>query len=115
MRQDERRLFFPFLYQPLASARLIGKTPPMMSSFTIEFIGMVAATLTTACWIPQAMRTIRTKNTGGISLISQLLLVAGIGLWLVYGLAIGSWPLIIANAITFLMVSIVLALKIRYG
>lgn len=87
----------------------------MSSSILIESIGMVAAILTTACWVPQAIRTIRTKDTRGISLWAQGLLAAGIALWLVYGLAIGSWPLILANAVTFLLVATILTLKLRYG
>ncbi|MGL4727568.1 MAG: SemiSWEET transporter [Bosea sp. (in: a-proteobacteria)] len=87
----------------------------MMSPATIEIIGMVAAVLTTACWVPQAVRTIRTKETRGISLWAQILLVCGIALWLVYGLLIMSWPLIFANTVTFGLVAIILTLKLRYG
>jgi MtN3 and saliva related transmembrane protein len=87
----------------------------MTSSLLIEAIGMLAALLTTACWVPQAVRTIRTKETRGISLWAQMLLVAGIALWLVYGLAIGSWPLIASNAVTFFLVATILTLKLRHG
>jgi MtN3 and saliva related transmembrane protein len=86
-----------------------------MTPATVEFIGMAAAVLTTACWVPQAVRTIRTRDTRGISLWAQLLLVSGIGLWLVYGLMIMSWPLIFANTITFGLVATILTLKLRYG
>lgn len=81
----------------------------------IEIIGSVAAMLTTLCWVPQAVRTIRTRETRAISLWAQLALACGILLWLVYGLLIGSWPLILANMVTFLLVSTILTLKIRYG
>lgn len=87
----------------------------MDRTFLVETIGMVAAVLTTACWVPQALRTIRTRDTRGISLWAQVLLVAGIMLWLVYGLAIGSWPLIASNAVTFFLVAVILALKLRHG
>jgi MtN3 and saliva related transmembrane protein len=87
----------------------------MISPASIEALGMAAAILTTACWVPQAWRTIRTRETRGISLIAQVLLVTGIGLWLVYGLLIGSWPLILANTVTFGLVAIILTLKLRYG
>lgn len=66
----------------------------------IELIGSFAATLTTAAFFPQAIKTIRTRETGGLSLMMYLLLVAGVALWMIYGLLIGSWPLIIANAVT---------------
>jgi MtN3 and saliva related transmembrane protein len=61
------------------------------------------------------LRTIRTRDTRGISLWFQILLVAGIALWLIYGLAIGSLPLIASNAVTFFLVSLILALKLRHG
>jgi MtN3 and saliva related transmembrane protein len=99
----------------LAECDLIGKTSAMLSPILIEFLGMRAAILTTACWVPQAVRTIRSKDTRGISLLAQVLLAAGIALWLVYGLAIGSWPLIIANVVTFMLVVTILTLKLRYG
>jgi MtN3 and saliva related transmembrane protein len=87
----------------------------MISPAAIEGLGMAAAILTTACWVPQALRTIRTRDTRGISLLAQILLVTGIGLWLVYGLLIGSWPLILANTVTFGLVAVILTLKLRYG
>ena len=87
----------------------------MNSSFLIESTGMIAAILTTACWVPQAVRTIHTKDTRGISLWAQILLVLGVVLWLIYGLAIGSWPLIFSNVVTFFLVAIILTLKLRHG
>ncbi len=86
-----------------------------MSPALIETLGLIAASLTTACWVPQALRTIRTRDTSGISLVSQTMFVSGIGLWLVYGLLIMSWPLILANAVTFVLVGTILILKLRYG
>lgn len=86
-----------------------------LSPAMIEVIGSFAAMLTTLCWVPQAVRTIRTRETRAISLWAQLALACGILLWLVYGLLIGSWPLIIANTVTFLLVSTILSLKLRYG
>ncbi len=87
----------------------------MLSPALIETIGTLAAILTTACWVPQALRTIRTKDTRGFSLWAQVLLVCGIALWLVYGLALGSWPLIGANTVTLILVVIILILKLRHG
>ncbi len=81
----------------------------------MEVIGLFAATLTTACWLPQALKTIRSKDTSGISLVTQMMFTLGVFLWLIYGLYLGNWPLIIANAITFVLVSIILALKLRHG
>lgn len=86
----------------------------LTSSF-VEAAGLMAAALTTACWIPQAARTIRTRETHGLSLPTYVALFAGNSLWLVYGLFIMSWPLIGANLITVPLVAVILALKLRHG
>jgi len=83
--------------------------------FSIEAIGAVAAVLTTLCWIPQAARVIRTRETRAISLATQVALTCGVVLWLVYGIFIGSWPLIGSNAITLVLLSVILTMKLRYG
>ncbi|MFN3689010.1 SemiSWEET family sugar transporter [Salinarimonas sp.] len=80
-----------------------------------EIVGMIAAVLTTLCWLPQAARTIRTRDTRALSLSTQAVFAAGVALWLVYGIGLGSWPIIAANAVTLVLVSTILALKIRYG
>ncbi len=86
-----------------------------MTPALIESIGAAAALLTTLCWVPQAWRTIRTRDTRAISLVTQAAFTLGIGLWLVYGLMLGSLPLIVANAVSFVLVATILALKIRFG
>lgn len=84
-------------------------------SSSIELIGGLAATITTLCWVPQALKVIRTRETRSLSLVMYLMLTIGVGLWLVYGLAIGSWPLIGANAVTLVPVLIILGMKLRFG
>lgn len=86
-----------------------------LSPAAIEWIGAAAATITTLCWVPQAIKVIRTRETKAISLIMYLMLTVGIALWLVYGLLIGSWPLIGANAVTFVLTVLILAMKLRFG
>lgn len=86
-----------------------------MSTPTIELIGACAATITTLCWVPQAVKVIRTRETAAISLVMYLMLALGVTLWLVYGVMIGSWPLIGANAVTLVPVLSILAMKLRYG
>jgi MtN3 and saliva related transmembrane protein len=86
-----------------------------MSPLSVEWIGSIAAMLTTTAFLPQAWRTIRTRQTRDISLWTQILLFAGNNMWLLYGVMLGSWPLIIANVITFFIVGTVLILKVRYG
>ena len=80
----------------------------------IDAIGTVAACLTTASFIPQAWQTFRTRDVSGISLGMYSLFTVGIGLWLVYGLLLGAWPIIIANAITFSLALAILLMKLRY-
>lgn len=80
-----------------------------------ETIGGLAAALTTICWLPQAWRTIRTRETRAISAVTQGLFAIGLALWLVYGLGIGSWPIIVANALTLVLVSTILVMKLRFG
>ena len=65
-----------------------------MQTALIETLGFAAATLTTLCWLPQAVQTIRTRDTRAISLWTQAMFASGIVLWLLYGLLIASWPLI---------------------
>jgi MtN3 and saliva related transmembrane protein len=80
-----------------------------------EWVGFVAAALTTFSFIPQAIRTIRTKETHGISLGMYVMFTVGIAFWLVYGLVLMSWPMILSNVVTLMLSGTVLALKIRYG
>jgi MtN3 and saliva related transmembrane protein len=81
----------------------------------IETTGIVAASLTTLAWMPQAIRTIRTRDTAAISPVFQSMMALGILLWLVYGLMIGSMPLVIANIVTFIPVVAILVVKLREG
>jgi MtN3 and saliva related transmembrane protein len=81
----------------------------------LEILGFVAAILTTLCWLPQAAKTIRTKETGSLSLLAQSALTVGIVLWLAYGLLIGNAPIILSNAISLVLVTTILAMKLRYG
>ncbi|MDR7097793.1 MtN3 and saliva related transmembrane protein [Lysobacter niabensis] len=80
-----------------------------------ELVGYVAATLTTIAFVPQATRTLRTRNTAGISLAMYMLFTSGAACWLTYGIVIGSWPVILSNAITCLLSYVILMLKLRHG
>jgi MtN3 and saliva related transmembrane protein len=81
----------------------------------LEWMGYVAATLTTLAFLPQAVKTIRSRDTRSISLGMYLVFTVGIVFWFGYGIALDSWPMIVANAITFVLAATILALKIRYG
>jgi MtN3 and saliva related transmembrane protein len=80
----------------------------------IEIIGYCAAFLTTFAFLPQAIQSWRTKDLTGISLGMYSLFTAGVGLWLIYGLIIEKWPLILANALTFTLALSILLLKVRH-
>lgn len=86
-----------------------------MSPASIEILGFAAASLTSLCWLPQAWRTIRTRDTKAISLWTQSLFAAGTALWLTYGLQIGSLPVVFANALTLLLVLLIVMMKLRFG
>ena len=80
----------------------------------IEIIGYCAAFLTTIAFLPHVIRSWRTKDLSGISLGMYSLFTVGVGLWLIYGLIIEKWPLIMANALTFALALSILLLKLRH-
>ncbi len=89
---------------------LINMTPEQLN-----WLGTAAACLTTGSFVPQAWLTFRTRDVSGISLGMYSAFTAGVALWLVYGMAIGSWPITIANAITLALAVAILAMRLRYG
>jgi MtN3 and saliva related transmembrane protein len=80
-----------------------------------DLIGSLAACLTTASFIPQAWKTFRSRDVSGISLGMYSLFTAGVALWLVYGLLLMAWPIIIANVITTSLALAILVMKLRFG
>jgi len=90
-------------------ARTIRTT--MLSSDTI---GYLAATLTTASFVPQAWHTFRTRDVNGISLTMYSVFLIGCSLWLVYGLLSDAWPIVVANGITVALASAILVMKLRF-
>ena len=82
--------------------------------FTADLVGYLAAILTTIAFIPQAMLTWKKKHAQGISLGMYIIFTTGILMWLIYGLCIGVWPLIIANTITLVLAGFILIMKIIY-
>jgi len=77
-----------------------------------EMIGYLAATLTTASFLPQAILTIRTKDTESLSLSMYSLFTLGVFLWLIYGFYISDKALIFANPITLVLAASILSFKI---
>jgi MtN3 and saliva related transmembrane protein len=80
-----------------------------------EWLGYIAALLTSSSFIPQAVMTIRSRNTQGISLAMYVIFTVGVALWLAYGVYLDSWPMILANTVTLGLAATVLGLKLRYG
>jgi MtN3 and saliva related transmembrane protein len=80
-----------------------------------ELVGYSAAILTTLAFVPQAWQAWRARDTSGISLGKYALFCTGVALWLVYGLLLGAWPIILANAITLALALAILVMKLRFG
>ena len=79
-----------------------------------DLIGTLAAVLTTASFLPQALHTFRTKDVSGISLVMYSVFTMGVAMWLVYGLLLQAWPVVMANLVTLGLASAILVMKLRY-
>lgn len=79
----------------------------------VDIIGSAAGTLTTLAFLPQVIKTWRTRSTRDISLGMFAAFCLGVTLWLVYGLLLMAWPLILANAVTLVLAGTVLVFKLR--
>ena len=86
-----------------------------MEISSISLLGFAAAFCTTVAYLPQVIRTWRTRSTADISLGMFSVMTVGVALWLVYGIAIVSWPIIAANAVTLFLAATILILKLRHG
>ena len=83
-------------------------------NFNFEFIGIIAAILTTSGFVPQVYRSLKTKNVSGISLTMYLVLFTGMLFWLYYGILIQSLSIILANIISGLLVFVLIILRLIY-
>jgi MtN3 and saliva related transmembrane protein len=80
-----------------------------------ELVGYSAAVLTTVAFVPQALKSWSTRDLSGVSLTMYSLFTLGVVLWLVYGVILGSWPIILANIATLALAAVVLVLKLVHG
>lgn len=80
----------------------------------IDIIGYFAAILTTLSFLPQAIKTIKTKDTSGISLIMYSMFTIGVLGWLIYGFIKNDIPIFIANLVTLSLAGVILSLKVKY-
>ena len=74
-----------------------------MNSLNIEFFGYIAAILTTAAFLPQLIKTLKTKKAEDVSLVTLIMFICGVGSWIIYGYKISSLPILIANIITLIL------------
>jgi MtN3 and saliva related transmembrane protein len=81
----------------------------------ILITGYLAALLTTLSFVPQAVKTLRTRHTKSISLWMYSLFTTGIAVWLLYGILLGNTPIIAANVITLALAATILIMKLRHG
>jgi MtN3 and saliva related transmembrane protein len=79
------------------------------------WVSALAAILTTAAFVPQALHIIRHRETKAISLMMYVAFASGVALWLVFGVLIGNWAIIVSNAITLVLTLAIVGMKIRYG
>ncbi|WP_271405727.1 SemiSWEET family sugar transporter [Tenacibaculum soleae] len=79
-----------------------------------EILGLLAATLTTASFLPQVYKTWKTKSTEGLSLVMYSVFFIGIVLWLIYGIHLKSIPMILANSITAVSSLFLVIMKLKY-
>lgn len=87
----------------------------MLTTSLVNIVGVAGATLTTLCWLPQALKVLREKETRALSLSATLAFTFGVALWLVYGLAIDDWPLIGSNAATLALMLPIVVMKLKFG
>jgi MtN3 and saliva related transmembrane protein len=80
----------------------------------VSIIGFMAATITTAGFLPQTIKTVKTKQAKDVSLWMYLILTVGVTLWFTYGMYKQDWPIILANGVTLIFIIPVLWIKIRY-
>ena len=80
----------------------------------VDAIGFAAATLTTLSFVPQLVKTWQTRSAGDLSLGMLLAFLAGIVLWIVFGVATHAAPVIVANVATLVLASCQVGLTIRY-
>lgn len=82
---------------------------------TPDFIGYIAASLTTVSFVPQVMKTWKSKHAADVSLLMYCIFTVGIVLWLIYGLLAHAWPVAAANVVTLILAGAILVMKIKWG
>jgi len=78
-------------------------------------LGYIAALLTSVSFVPQAIKTIRSRDTRGVSMAMYVTFTAGTAMWLWYGMAIRSLPVMASSGVTLLLSGTILAMKLQFG
>ena len=86
-----------------------------MITFNIEFFGYFAAILTTLAFLPQLIKTLKTRKAEDVSLITLVMFLTGVFSWIIYGYKISSTPILIANIITFILNLFILIFKVTFS
>ena len=81
----------------------------------IEIFGYIAAILTTAAFLPQLIKTLKTKKADDVSLITLVMFIIGVLCWIIYGYKISSIPILLANLITLILNLLILISKIYFS
>lgn len=87
----------------------------MMNLNLTDLVGTAAACLTTLSFLPQAWHSFKSRDVSGVSLGMYIVFTMGVALWLVYGVMLGAWPIVIANVITLILSLAILGMKLIYG
>ena len=86
-----------------------------MPKLSTDFLGYVAAFLTTIAFIPQLIKTLKTKKAEDVSLTTLIMFISGVSCWIIYGYKISSLPILIANIITFILNFMILIFKLFFS
>ena len=86
-----------------------------MFTLNIEFFGYFAAILTTLAFLPQLIKTLKTKKADDVSLITLIMFLTGVLSWIIYGYKISSTPILLSNLITFILNLLILIFKITFS
>ena len=87
----------------------------IVSAKWVDIVGSLAAVLTTVSFLPQAWHSFKTKDVSGVSLGMYSVFTVGVALWLVYGLLLRAWPIVVANVITLALALAILGMKLVFG
>jgi MtN3 and saliva related transmembrane protein len=86
-----------------------------MDTTWIQLVGSIAGICTTVAFVPQVVQVWRTRSAKDVSLPMYVIFTTGVVAWLIYGIALMAWPIIIANIVTLGLALAIVAMKLRFG